>query len=182
MGTEMKDTRNWLERLTERIPGYSGYVDRERRRDIDKLHREHLADRLRGLKAPLTDVMRELSNTGRLFEVGPVDLAIKKLDRLENRVRFASYGYAGFFDVVRIEQEQLDSIYQFDLKLVEHVDGLEAKVGELKAKAGTAEGLKLSSAEVANEVDSIDKVFDERYRTINGFDQSQPPGRPLFNS
>ena len=97
-------------------------------------------------------------------------------------MRFASYGYAGFFDVVKIEQEQLDSIYQFDLKLVEHVDKLEAKIGELKSKAATAEGLKLSSAEVANEVDSIDKIFDERYRTINSFDPSQPPGRPLFNS
>ena len=182
MSTNMKDQRNWLERLTEKIPGYSGYVDRERRRDIDKLHREHLADRLRTLKAPLTDVMRELSSAGRLFEVGPLDLAIKKVDRLENRVRFASYGYAGFFDVQKIEQEQLDAIYQFDLKLVEHIDGLEAKIGELKAKAGSAEGLKLSSAEVANEVDSIDKIFDERHRTINGFDQGQPPGRPLFNS
>jgi hypothetical protein len=182
MGTEMKDQRNWLERLTQKIPGYSGYVDRERRRDIDKLHREHLAERLRRLKAPLTDVMGVLTSTGRLFEVGPVDTAIKKLDRLENRVRFASYGYAGFFDVVKIEQEQLDSIYQFDLKLVEHVDELEKKIGELKDKATTADGLKLSSAEVTNEIDSIDKLFDERYRTINSFDQGRPPGGPLFNS
>ena len=52
------DTRNWLERLGDKIPGYSGYVDRERRRDIDKLHREHLADRLGSLKAPLTEVIR----------------------------------------------------------------------------------------------------------------------------
>ena len=100
MTSNTTDTRNWIERLSSKIPGYSGYVDRETRRDIDKLHREHLADRLRGLKSPLTDVMRELTNAGRVFEVGPVDAAIKKLDHLENRVRFASYGYAGFFDVV----------------------------------------------------------------------------------
>ena len=92
--------RNWIERLSSKIPGYSGYVDRERRRDIDKLHREHLANRLRGLKGPLTDLMKDLTNNGRLFEVGAVDSTIKKLDHLENRIRFASYGYAGFFDVV----------------------------------------------------------------------------------
>src|SRR5213593_4386384 len=100
--------RNWIERLSSKIPGYSGYVDRERRRDVDKLHREHLADRLRALKSPLTEVTRELSSSGRLFEVGPLDAAAKKLDHLENRVRFASYGYSGFFDVVKIEQPQLD--------------------------------------------------------------------------
>ncbi|HVG22489.1 MAG TPA: hypothetical protein VNI02_25845 [Blastocatellia bacterium] len=174
------DRRNWLERLSDKIPGYSGYVDRERRRDIDKIHREHLADRLRRLKAPLTDLMRELSSTGRLFEVGPVDSAIKKLDHLENRVRFASYGYSGFFDVVKIEQEQLDSIYRFDLALVEHADKLEVKVNELKAKAGTAEGLKVAGAELAAAVDEVNHAFDERSRAINEFGQGKPPGQPLF--
>src|SRR5947207_7869800 len=122
MSSDTTDQRSWLERLSNKIPGYSGYVDRERRRDIDKIHREHLAVRLRNLKSPLNDLMRELTNGGRLFEVGVVDAAIKKLDHLENRVRFASYGYAGFFDVVKIQQPQLDLIYQFDLALVEHVD------------------------------------------------------------
>jgi hypothetical protein len=174
------DTRNWLERLADKIPGYSGYVDRERRRDIDKLHREHLADRLRTLKGPLTDVMRELSSTGRLFEVGPVDSAIKKLDRLENRVRFASYGYSGFFDVVKIEQQQLDSLYRFDLALVEHVDKLEAKVTAVKSQSSTADGLKAAAAEVSGLADEVDRAFDERYKAINSFEQDQPPGRPLF--
>ncbi|MCI0490572.1 MAG: hypothetical protein L0229_28600 [Blastocatellia bacterium] len=180
MSGNMGDQRNWLEKLGDKIPGYSGYVDRERRRDIDKLHREHLADRLRGLKAPLTDLLRELSSSGRLFEVGPVDLALKKLDKLENRVRFASYGYAGFFDVVKIEQQQLDAIYQFDLALIEHVDRLEAKLNELKAKADTSEGLRTGSSEVTAVMDEIDRSFEGRYQAINSFGQQQPPGRPLF--
>ena len=180
MSSNAGDQRNWIERLTEKIPGYSGYVERERRRDIDKLHRERVADRLRGLKSPLTELIRELSSSGRLMEVGPVDLAVKKLDRLENRVRFASYGYSGFFDAVRIEQDQLDSIYKFDLALVEQVDKLEAKLGELKTNASTAEGLKMASAEVASMLGEIDQAFDQRYAAINNFVEGQPPGRPLF--
>lgn len=175
------DTRNWIERLSSKIPGYSGYVDRERRRDIDKLHREHLADRLRSLKAPLTEVVRELTNTGRLFEVGPVDAAIKKLDHLENRVRFASYGYAGFFDVVKIEQAQLDAIYRFDLALVEHVDKIEVEISELKTKAATSDGLKTACAETSVEIDRVGRLFDDRYKAINTFSEGQPPGQPLFS-
>ena len=181
MTSNTTDGRNWIERLSSKIPGYSGYVDRERRRDIDKLHREHLADRLRGLKAPLSDLVRELTNAGRLFEVGPVDQAIKKLDQLENRVRFASYGYAGFFDVVKIEQAQLDSIYSFDLALVEHVDRIEAKLSELKTQTATSDGLKTACAEVAAEIEQTGRVFDERYKAINNFSEGQPPGRPLFS-
>lgn len=179
--TDSTDQRNWIERLSSKIPGYSGYVDRERRRDIDKLHREHLANRIRSLKPTLTEVMRELTNGGRLFEVGPVEQAIKKLDQLENRVRFASYGYAGFFDVVKIEQPQLDSIYKFDLALVENVDKIEAKLTQLKAQAGTPEGIKSGCAEANAEIDQTSRLFDDRYKAINEFSEGGPPGQPLFS-
>lgn len=180
MSSNTTDQRGWLERLSSKIPGYSGYVDRERRRDIDKIHREHLADRLRNLKSPLNDLMRELTNGGRLFEVGAVDAAIKKLDHLENRVRFASYGYSGFFDVVKIQQPQLDLIYQFDLALVEHADNIEAKLSDLKNNAGSADGLKNGCANLVSEIDQTDRVFDERYKAINNFQEGQAPGKPLF--
>ena len=180
MSSDTAGGRNWIEKLSNKIPGYSGYVDRETRRDIDKLHREHLADRLRALKPPLTDLVRELTGGGRLFEVGPVDAAIKKLDHLENRIRFASYGYAGFFDVVKIEQQQLDSIYKFDLALVEHADKIEAKISALKTQAGTPDALKAACAECVSEIDQTHRVFDERYKAINSFAEGQPPGKPLF--
>jgi hypothetical protein len=176
----MNDQRNWLEKLGDKIPGYSGYVDKERRRDIDKMHREHLANRLRALKTPLMEIMKELSNTGRLFETGPVDTAIKKIDKVENRIRFASYGYAGFFDTVKIQETQLDAIYQFDLALVEQVDKLEAEVNEAKAQSGAASELKTAIGEVTSAIDSIDRTFDQRYNAINNFGQGQSPGRPLF--
>lgn len=181
MSSDTAGGRNWIERLSSKIPGYSGYVDRERRRDIDKLHRDHLADRLRALKPLLTDLVRELTSGGRLFEVGPLDTAIKKLDHLENRVRFASYGYAGFFDVVKIEQQQLDSIYKFDLALVDNADKIEAGISELKTQVGNPDGLKTACAEVVAEIDRTQRVFDERYKAINNFAEGQPPGRPLFS-
>jgi hypothetical protein len=181
MSTNTGDTRTWLERLADKIPGYGGYVEKERRRDIDKLHREHLADRVRSLKSPLTEVMRELSSGGRLLEVGPVDSAIKKVDHFENRLRFASYGYSGFFDVVKIEEQQLDSIYRFDLALVEDVEKLEAKVAEVKQRAGAADSLKAVVSEVVTLVDEAQHKFDERYRAINEYGQGAP-GRPLFSN
>ncbi len=177
MNDELRDR---LERLGEKIPGYSGYAERERRRDQDKLHREHLADKLRAIKTPLTDAVRDLSSTGRLMEVGPVDRTLKKLDQIENRVRFASYGYAGFFDAAKIEESQLYSIHQFDLALVEKVNALEAKARELKSKSGDAEGLKAAATEVEAAVDELNQTFDKRYDAINNFGDSS--AQSLFNS
>ena len=174
---------SWLERLGERIPGYSGYARRERRRDMDKLHREHLADRLRGVKTPLTDFMRELTSSGRLMEIGSLDRVIKKLDRIENRVRFASYGYSGFFDAQKMDEPQLDAIHRFDLALVERVDAIDERARELGSKAGDAGGLKSAAAEIERAVDELDRTFDERYSAINNFrDDSSQEGQPMFGS
>jgi hypothetical protein len=177
----MSDQRNWLERLGEKIPGYGGYVSKERRRDADKLHREHLADRLRAAKQPLSDLMRELSASGRLFEVGPLDRVLKKLDRVENRVRFASYGYAGFFDAVKIQEAQLDAIYRFDLALVERVEQVERLARELAQKSSTPEGLKAAAAELEASADGLDHAFDERYRAIENFRPDDSQGQPMFS-
>ncbi len=177
----MSDQRNWLERLGDKIPGYSGYVAKERRRDVDKLHREHLAERLRLSKQPLTELMRELSSSGRLFEVGPVDRVLKKLDQVENRVRFASYGYAGFFDAVKIEEPQLERIYRFDLALVEKVEEFERQARELSSKSSTAEGLKAAAAEIERAADDLNQTFDQRYRAIETFGPDDAQGQPMFS-
>src|SRR5215831_17379963 len=174
MSSNIPDQRNWLERLSSKIPGYGGYVDKERRRDTDKLHREHLADRLRSFKGPLNDIMRELSNGGRLFEVGPIDHLIKKLDRIENRVRFASYGYSGFFDVVKIDAVRLDSIYQSDLALVERADQVETALNQFKGQAGTADGLKTGASALDGVLDEFEKAFEGRFNAVNTFNPAAP--------
>ncbi|MGH9902628.1 MAG: hypothetical protein ACRD68_12545, partial [Pyrinomonadaceae bacterium] len=172
------DQRNWLERLGERIPGYSGYAQRERRRDIDKLHREHLADRLRGVKTPVNEAIREMTSTGRLMEIGPLDRVLKKLDQIENRVRFASYGYSGFFDVAKVEEPQLEAIYRFDLALVERVEALDVQArslggGDAKATAG----------ELERAVDELNRTFDERHTAVNDFGRGgSPEGQPMFGA
>jgi hypothetical protein len=180
MSSNIPDQRNWFERLSAKIPGYGGYVDKERRRDTDKLHREHLADRLRSFKNPLNDIMLELSGSGRLFEVGPVDHLIKKLDRIENRVRFASYGYSGFFDVVKIDAARLDSIYQADLALVERADQVEAKINQLKGQAGSADGLKTGASDLDGALDDFEKGFEGRFNAVNTFNPATTEPSTLF--
>jgi hypothetical protein len=172
--------KNWLQRLSEKIPGLSGYQAKETRREVDKLYREHLADRLRKVKDRLAAVMRDLTDGGRLFEIAPVERLSKKVDTLENRVRYATYGYAGFFDAVQIKEQQLDAIYQFDLRLVEKVEAIEERAGAFGGQAGTAAELKTASAALEQTIDDLGNTFDTRHQAINGFGEASAPGRPLF--
>jgi len=172
--------KNWLQRLADKIPGFSGYQAKERRRDIDKLHRDALADRLRAVKPAIAAAVRDLTDGGRLLEVAPLDRASKKLDAAENKVRFATYGYSGFFDAVQIKEEHLDRLYQFDLRLVEGVEVIERQAEALRQGSNTATDLKLAAGNLEQAIDAFNAQFDQRQQAINGFGAESAPGRPLF--
>jgi hypothetical protein len=169
--------KNWLQRLGDKIPGFSGYQAKERRRDVDKLHRDALADRLRRVKEPIASAVRDLTDGGRLFEIAPLERVSKKVDTVENRIRFATYGYSGFFDVVQIKEDQLDGIYRFDLALIEKVEAIEQAAAAL---AGASD-LKATVGALERAVDDLNTSFDARQQAINGFGGAESaPGRPLF--
>ncbi len=180
----MSDLRNWLKQLGDKIPGYGGYTAREGRRDADKAQREHMADRLRATKEPLNEVVRALSSTGGLARVMPADRLSKKLDHVENRVRFASYGYTGFFDAVKIDETQLDALYQFDHALVEQLDEIARLVGEYQDKFADESYLPTA---LEKAVDKFNHTFDERTRVFDNFrhsegDDNAAPGKPMFGA
>lgn len=173
--------KNWLQKLGDKIPGFSGYQAKERRRDVDKLHRDAVADRLRAVKPTVSAVVRDLTDGGRLLEVGPLDRVSKKIDTVENKIRFATYGYSGFFDAVQIKEDQLDRLYQFDLHLVEGVEAIERQAAALTGGESTQTDLKLGVSKLEQAVDALGTAFDGRQQAINGFVGADgAPGRPLF--
>jgi hypothetical protein len=181
--TDAGGQKNWLQRLGEKIPGLSGYQAKEGRRDADKLFRDVLADRIRRIKDPIAAATRDLVDAGRLLEIAPLERISKKIDTIESRIRFASYGFSGFFDVVQIKEQQLDQLYQFDLGLVEKVEAIEAQAAALRSASGSASGtspeLKASVAALEGAVDDLTSTFDMRHQAINGYGEAAP-GRPLF--
>lgn len=123
--------KNFLEKLADKIPGLSGYRAKEDRRETDKRLREYVGTRLDGVKAKVDEVKLELTNRGGLAALGPIGQLHRRLQRLTETVRFASYGYSGLFDQMKIREAELDKIYAHDLKMLEVVDLLDGAVSTL---------------------------------------------------
>ena len=149
--------RNILERLGSKIPGFSGYLEREMRRDVDKLQRDWLADQVDRARFAINGKIREWSRQGRLENLDRASSVEKALDRMANRIRHADYGSSGFFDAVKIGQAELDRLYEFDLALTDTVEYLALQVEQLPE---TADDQMLSRLHEA--VEGADKKFNER--------------------
>src|SRR5262249_9220628 len=116
--------QNALERLMNSIPGFKGYRERDLRRDADRLQREHLASRLEEGKKALNQIAAALPRGGDLEVINDVETARKRLDKVATRIRYAERGYSGFFDAVKVDESVLARVYQFDMGLIEDVDGV----------------------------------------------------------
>lgn len=133
---EAKGQRNVLERLGAKIPGFRGFQDRELRRDVDRLQREHLAGELTRLKADLRERAGRYTDAGRIGHLGGFDRLDRQLDGLSQAVRFADYGATGLFDPVKIGEGQLERLYQFDLSMLDDLAEVERGIAAVPAPGG----------------------------------------------
>lgn len=161
---KIEKSRRVLERLMGLIPGYQGYQKKELRRDADKKNREFMYAELKQALDALERFSLKLTNNGKLDVLADADRTMRKLRTVADKVRLADYGYAGFFDAVKIEQAELDRMVEFDLGLAEQVGLIRERVKRLDEGNRLIEKL----VELDMMIDGLDERFDQREKTMLG--------------
>ena len=148
------EQRGWLERLAQRVPGFSGYYDRENRREADKQVRDWGVACLETLVSQLHDATK----AAELGEMDQYQELVNQVDKLRNELRHADRGYSGFFDEIKWDDPaMLDAIYERDQVLVERI--------ETTLEAGAAGA---SVGELRTEIREISQALRDREHAILG--------------
>ncbi len=126
-----------FKRLASYIPGFSGYIERQNRRDADKLVRDTVARRFEELWTRTSNLQKDLISAGKIQFVDDMEQAALALRTFIDKISRASRGYSGLFDAVKINQKELEQLYNFDLAFfdladqVSHgLDNVEASIGD----------------------------------------------------
>jgi hypothetical protein len=150
-----------LKRILSKIPGFDGYVERQSRRDADKLLRETVAARFEEQVQRVSALQRDFISQGEIGTVDDLEAAAIKLRTFADRVRRATYGYSGLFDAVKIGEEELAQLYQFDAELLALPDEIERAVKNVAASIGT-DGLPAAIRHLVTLARQADETFDRR--------------------
>ena len=97
---------------------------------------------------------------------GDGDEAVVKLGTLTDRIKTASYGYAGLFDPVRIKEEQLDALYRFDTALAQQVGTINAAIAALAQAIDERGNVAAAAAALTKTVAAMSRLFDRRQEAI----------------
>jgi hypothetical protein len=162
-----------LGKLLEKIPGLSGYMERSRRREADQLLRETIAARLEEIRLALANVHQDLSSDiiKAMDFMEPLGRADTRLMGLIGKINDAPQGYAGFFDAVKVKEEDLARLYAFDEQMLTHTDVIEASVAAL-AKAVRDDGdIGGAIRELDTAVQDANNIFSERNEVLKGINE-----------
>jgi hypothetical protein len=134
---QVTNEQDFFKRILSKIPGFSGYVERTNRRSADKLLRETIADHFESLWQKVSSLQLEMVSSGGIEKVQTIEAAAIKMRQFIDRIRAASYGYAGFFDAIKIDAKALALIYQYDLQLLSLEDETNRAIENVTSSLGT---------------------------------------------
>ena len=155
--------KNFFERIASHIPGLKGYGEKEDRRDTDKRLREFMAAEVDRQRKSLEGVKRDWLSKGKLDLLDDADRVGRKLQKTADGLRYASYGYAGFFDQVKVQDAELDKIYAYDSELLAAVRALEGAIVGLGSAADSMAAL----AALESAVEDLNGRIDGRKQIFN---------------
>jgi hypothetical protein len=161
------DRRGWIESVLRYIPGFKGYLEKEYRRESDALARKHLADRLQAAKRGVNQYQRTLLESGRLDDLPALERSITAIDTLINRFTGDVRGYSGFFDFVQIEEDELDRIYENDLKLINDVEALVKQTESLTPRRDEPRSV---AAQLQKQLDEVAEKYSQRTKILTGLE------------
>ena len=170
---QAKSQMRLSERIASALPGFRGYKEKELRRESDKLVRNNLYLKLTKAKDNVKSISQKIADKRYMDVLTDVDRLNAKMDRITEKVNHASYGYAGFYDIVKIKEENLDRMITFDNQLLDEVNALTASIEDLKTQllSNNFANLKDKIQTITDKFELLEDTFDKREQVILGVTQ-----------
>lgn len=156
-----------VQRLLDRVPGYTGYRDKERRRDEDERVRVAVADSIDQSAAKVQEAGRALANARQMQDIQAVESLFQRITLFSGKIRHATYGYAGLFDDAKVDDAALDQLGRFDRQMGTELTALDQAAGAVLA-AGSDPGAIGKSVSSANgELSRLQTLWNGRSSVIS---------------
>ena len=122
-----------LKQVLGYIPGFKGYVERQNRRDADKLLRDTVARRFEEQWKRVSNLQTDMVGKDMISLVDDMEKAAIQLRTFIDKIGAAPRGYSGLFDAVKINEAELLALYQYDAAFFDLGDQVTRAVDHVEA-------------------------------------------------
>ena len=166
----ISDHKGWLESIAGKIPLYKGYKAKEERREADTLLRQHLANLLGEQLGKAEDVAGQMLTGPGISQLDDIGRANTRLQTFIDKVKTAAQGYAGLFDAVKIKEDELDTLYEFDHGMLLKVEEISEAIDTIQTALDGDDGVAIAATvrRYLKTVTEASELFDRRKEALLG--------------
>jgi len=157
-----------FKKLLSYIPGFSGYIERQNRRDADKVLRDTVARRFEEYWSRASNLQVELVSSGMIKYVDDMEKAALALRTFIDKITTAARGYSGLFDAVKINEKELEAIYQFDVAFFTLGDQVGSALDNVEASLGDEAALPAAIRNLTTLARLAVETFERRSEIVTG--------------
>ena len=155
-------------KLASYIPGFGGYIERENRRDADKVLRETVARRFEEQWKRVSQLQTDLVSNSLITYVDDMEKAAIKLRTFIDKLTTAPRGYSGLFDAVKINEKELTAIYQFDAAFFDLAEQVARGVDNVEQSMGDEAALPAAIRNIVSLARLAVETYDKRSEVVTG--------------
>jgi len=157
-----------FKKLASYIPGFDGYVKRQNRRDADKLLRDTVARRFEEQWKRTSQLQSDMVSSGMIAYVDDMEKAALQLRTFIDKITTAPRGYAGLFDAVKINEKELEAIYQFDAAFFDLAEQVGRALDNVEASLADQAALPAAIRNTTSLARLAVETYNRRYEAVTG--------------
>jgi len=165
---KVKSQQDPFKRLASLIPGFGGYIERQNRRDADKLLRDTVARRFDEQWKRTSQLQVEMVSSGMIQYVDDMERAALQLRTFIDKISTAPRGYSGLFDAVKINEKELEAIYQYDAAFFDLGEQVARALDHVEASLGDREALPAAIRNVTSLARTAVETYNRRSEVVIG--------------
>ena len=163
----IEDDRGLLKRIQLHVPGFAGYRRREDLRQAENMLRIQMANNLKSARETTEEARELMVEENHYKELDRVGRIINRFRTLEGRVRHAEGGYSGISPAIRIEDDEINRLYEYDASLLDEASALGKETAELKVAAGDGKGVRKRTKDIRSQLDAFEDTFEKRMLVVS---------------
>lgn len=154
--------------LASHIPGFKGYVERQNRRDADKLLRDTVVRRFDEQWKRASQLQVDMVSQGMIAYVDDMERAALQLRTFIDKMSTAPRGYSGLFDAVKINEKELEAIYQYDAAFFDLAEQVGRALDNVEASLGDEAALPAAIRNVTSIARMAVETYNRRSEVVVG--------------
>jgi len=157
-----------FKKLASYIPGFGGYVERQNRRDADKLLRDTVARRFDEQWKRASQIQVDMVSNGMIQYVDDMEKAVLQLRTFIDKISTAPRGYSGLFDAVKINEKELEALYQYDAAFFDLAEQVGRALDNVEASLGDEAALPAAIRNVTSIARMAVETYNRRSEVVVG--------------